>query len=672
VLAEAEGKKFEVLLADFVTTTDGTGIVHTAVMYGEDDFILGKAEGLARVHTVDLSGAFLPNVPEFAGLYVKDALVPILQSLTAKGRLYAKQAITHSYPHCWRCKTPLLYYAKDSWYIGMSQLRQQLVENNNTINWIPNHIQQGRFGDFIKEARDWAVSRERFWGSPLPIWISPSGKMLCTGSFDELRALAKDPSQIGESFDPHRPVVDQIILVKDGEEYVREPYVLDVWFDSGAMPYASGRTQAGETPANYIAEAIDQTRGWFYTLLALSTIIDGRAAYQNVVCMGHLVDETGKKMSKSLGNVFNPWETFETVGVDAIRWYFYTVNSPGEAKAFSYKEVQNSFRKTHLLYWNVFNYFVTYASVAGFEAPSDTVRAVLREKRLVNNEPITVLDRWILSRQAYACDEVTKQLDTLDFMRAGRAIEAYVIELSTWYLRRSRKRTYAAFFTVLYDVLMCLTTLLAPFTPFMTEYVYQTLRNSHHPASVHLTDWPTQFGARDTALEETMHSVQMAVELGLRVRAEQKCKVRQPLRQAALAGLSLTDELASILAEELNVLEVVAVSAIDPSFASASEGEVLAIGLDMQITPELQQAGDARELLRLVQNVRKSSGLQPGQLAHLEVAPQHRSLVEPLLQAAPGIVSDAFLVVDEATWTANPDAEIELNNETVALALKPL
>ena len=497
--------------------------------------------------------------------------------------------------------------------------------------------------------------------------------MLCIGSFAELKELAKDPSLIGAEFDPHRPIVDDIVLVKDGEEYVHEPYVLDVWFDSGAMQYASGRAALGEVPADYIAEAVDQTRGWFYTLLALSTIIDERPAYKNVVCMGHLVDETGKKMSKSLGNVFNPWETFKVLGVDAIRWYFYTVNSPGEAKAFSYKEVQTSFRKTHLLYWNVFNYFVTYATVAGFAPPSDEVRVTLHAQAMVNGEKIPLLDQWILSRQAAVRDEVTSQLDVYDFMRAGRALEAYVTELSTWYLRRSRKRSDQAFFTVLYDVLMNVSALLAPFTPFMTEYVYRTLKTESAPASVHLTEWPAVFSDRNEALENTMKNVQAAVELGLRVRAEEKVKVRQPLQTAALVGFTVEEEeLRGILAEELNVLEVTSMNSLEAGYAWTGDAQTLAVGLDLTMTDALQVAGDARELLRLIQNMRKSTGLQPGQLAHLEVAPQHRESVETLLQAMPSINSDAFLVVDDATWNANPLEEISVNGETIALALRAL
>lgn len=665
VLKEAEGKKFLVVPASFVTTEDGTGIVHTAVMYGEDDFNLGKAEGLAAVHSVGLDGKFLDSVPEFAGLYVKDALVPILKSLTEKGKLYAKQTITHSYPHCWRCKTALIYYAKDSWYIGMSKLRPELVANNDKVAWYPEHIKEGRFGDFIREARDWAVSRERFWGTPIPIWQSEDGEYVCIGSFAELKSLAQNPELISEQFDPHRPFVDEILLEKDGKTFKRQPFVLDVWFDSGSMPYASGRVEAGLFPADYIAEAVDQTRGWFYTLMAISTILKGESAYKRVVCMGHLVDDQGKKMSKSLGNIFDPWETFQICGVDAIRWFLYTVNGAGETKAFSPKELQTSFRKSILLLWNVFNYFVTYANVAGYEGLEEG--KIHEEARLSfeyqKNPDLSALDRWILSRQAYVSESVTTDLDEYNFTRATRTLEQYINDISTWYLRRSRKRTDRSFFAVMHVVLLNLTRMMAPMTPFVTEKIYQVLRPASWPESVHLTSWTVGYENKDAKINQSMELVRKAVELGLAVRANEKIKVRQPLRLAFISTKQqLDEELLQIIADELNVLEVKATPTIDEGYPSKTEGE-LTLALDTLLDDTLIQAGASRELLRHIQNLRKQKGLQPGQMVELRVGPQQRSLIEPLLTKE--LLGDSFLIISADTWAHEGDTEIEMLGETL-------
>jgi isoleucyl-tRNA synthetase len=653
-LKDVEGKKHEVVSADFVTTEDGTGIVHTAVMYGEDDFILGKKVGFAMEHTVGPDGSFLPRVTEFAGMNVRDALVPILKSLTEKGRLYAKQVITHSYPFCWRCKTALLYYAKDSWFIAMSSLRKELVENNNAVAWVPEHIQQGRFGDFVKEARDWAVSRERFWGTPLPIWTADTGDQICIGSLKELASLSKNP--LPANFDPHRPFVDDIVLVKDGVEYRREPFVLDVWFDSGAMPYASGRFEQGLFPADYIAEAIDQTRGWFYTLMALGTAVKGVSPYKRVVCMGHLVDEQGKKMSKSGPNALNPAEILSICGADAMRWWILTVNSPGEPKSFSVKELQTSFRKNILLLWNVFNYFVTYANLSNFETPT---------QHNVHTGNLTILDRWMLSRQADVSEKVTTYLEAYDFMRAGRLLEEYVGDLSTWYLRRSRKRNDQAFFEVMYNVLLNLSTLLAPFIPFVSERMYQVLRHESMSESVHLLDWPGTIGVGDTALEERMALVKEAVELGLAVRASEKIKVRQPLATAFLQyNGELESELLDILADELNVLSV-KTGNLEEGYPM-KQGMRLSVALDIQMTDSLIQAGLARDLLRQIQQLRKQKGYAPGQMVILCVDPEQRFLVEPLLESTPEISKDAFL--QEVVW-GSATQEIQLNNQTVFIDL---
>jgi isoleucyl-tRNA synthetase len=662
-LQGVEGKKYEIVPAHFVTTEDGTGIVHTAVMYGEDDFNLGKEVGLARVHTVGLDGTFNERVPEFQGLFVKDALVPILKDLTEKGKLYKKETITHSYPHCWRCKTPLIYYAKDSWYIGMSKLRDELVQNNEKITWIPDHIKEGRFGDFIREARDWAISRERFWGTPLPIWISGEGEMLCVGSFEELRSLAKNPENIPADFDPHRPFIDDIILIKNGQDYFREPYVMDVWLDSGSMPYASGREAQGLFPADYIAEGVDQTRGWFYSMLAISTLIKGTTSYQRAISFGHLVDEGGRKMSKSVGNIIDPWTVFHEHGSDALRWYLFTLNAPGETKAFNVKDLQTAFRNTHMLLMNVVSFYSTNRVLQGYEFPS------LKERQVARTMAQKVLDTWILSRQTAMLNEVTEQLDQFDYLRAGRAIAEFVTDLSTWYLRLNRKRTDELFFTMLYDAVMHVIQVLAPFTPFITEHLFNELRREEDPISVHLTAWPTEVGDYNEVYEKDMARLRLAVELGLSVRAQHKIKVRQPLAEAIVtAPQPLSDEHLALLMEELNVMSVRQGQAPD-GFASSRDEQEMSIALDLTISEALAEAGRARELQRLIQNLRKQAGFKPGEWAHLVVAPQHRSVVEPLLAAQPNLVNDAYLRVDETTWQGAPENELDLDGETVLLDL---
>ena len=639
VMDGADGRRFITVLADFVTTTDGSGIVHTACMYGEDDFVLGKQAGLTMKHSVNTYGHFLPHVTEFAGLYIKDALVPILKSLTEKGRLYKKQTITHSYPHCWRCKTPLIYFAKDSWYIGMSRLRSDLVAANQKVHWVPEHVRDGRFGDFIAEARDWAISRERFWGTPLPIWKNAAGDFYCVGSVDELRTLAKSP--LPADFDPHRPYIDDVVLVIDGQEYHREPYVLDVWFDSGAMPFASGRVAAGDFPADFIAEAVDQTRGWFNSLMAIGVILRGESPYKNVICMGHLVDEHGKKMSKSIGNVIVPADAFAVCGVDAVRWFIFAVNSPGENKPFGFKELQTSFRKALLPLWNVANYFITYANLEAYAGDAG-------EK--------SELDRWILSRLEVTRQVVTAHFEAYDLMRATRALEDFVQELSTWYLRRSRKRTDVGFFATMEQVLTTTCRLIAPIAPFIAEEIYQAI--VPNATSVHLAGWPEAHPENlDQAIEADMASARRIVELGLAARAEAKIKVRQPLRGIRTSAESLSAQLSTMILEELNISEI--------QYAAEEE-----MWLDPTITPELQELGEARDLLRLLQNLRKETGLNPGQVVALRFGADHADYLRPMFEKFPVLLESGFFTIDNQTWETMGETELDLNGRTLAVSFE--
>ncbi len=653
VFGDAPGKKHQVVAADFVTDTDGTGVVHTAVMYGEDDFNLGLAEGLVQMHSVGLDGCFLDNVPQFAGQNIREAIPQILTYLKGRNALYSKESHLHSYPHCWRCKTPLIYYAKDSWYIAMSKLRPELIAANETINWVPTHIRDGRFGDFVAEARDWAISRERFWGIPLPIWTAEDGSQICIGSLEELRSLAEDPSKIGEDFDPHRPFIDEIMLVKDGKKFVREPYVLDIWFDSGAMPVASGREERGEYPADFIAEAVDQTRGWFYSMLALAVATGKPAPYKRVVCMGHLVDETGKKMSKSVGNVADPDQIFAEYGADAFRWFILTVNAPGESKALSPKELQAAYRRSLMLLWNMASYFSTYANLAEFDPKQEVAKA-----------EYTALDQWALSRQRLIVAEMTELMEVADFQRAGRLLEEHIGELSTWYLRRSRKRSDTAFFATMRQLLRTTLQLIAPFTPFMADFLWKTLQEEGDASSVHLTPWPVVTEEADLELLSQMHRLRQTVERGLALRSSLGQKVRQPLASVYVTNLEgASEELLTILAEELNVFEVKQVAELPENWPS-SDG----VAFDTVLTDELLEAGLARELQRQLQQLRKNSGLQPGEWAVLTVAPEAKFIVEPLIVHYPKVLAETF--VKEVQYKEALE-EIVVGEHTVAVALTP-
>src|SRR3989339_1007350 len=441
---------WSVVPADFVSTTDGSGIVHTAVMYGADDFDLGTKLGLPKHHLVGLDGKFLSEAGPFAGMFVKDADPKVMEDLETRRLLLKKETITHTYPFCWRCKSPIIYYAKDSWYIRMSGLRDELLKANESIHWEPDYIKDGRFGEWLREVKDWAFSRERYWGTPLPIWICEAcGEKSCVGSFKELRERATHG--VEESFDPHRPFVDEVSLKCDkcSGSMRRVSEVCDVWFDSGAMPFAQwhypfenkeriegdsplpeggsrGVGEAPSFPADYISEAIDQTRGWFYTLLAVSVLLGKEAPYKNVICLGHVLDAKGKKMSKSIGNVINPVEVIDQYGADAVRWYMYTVNQPGDPKRFDLKALDEMVKKVFLILWNVLSFYELYAQNQG--------------KTEISVPSIHILDRWVLTRLHTLVRDATADLESYKVTEPARAIGEFVSDLSTWYVRRSRDR----------------------------------------------------------------------------------------------------------------------------------------------------------------------------------------------------------------------------------------
>lgn len=585
-------RAFFVVTADFVSTEDGSGIVHTAAAYGADDLRLCQEKGIPVRHVVDLRGRFRPEVERFAGIFVKDADPLIIEDLRERGLLYRAETIHHTYPFCWRCSTPLIYYALDSWYIRTTGVRDQLVANNAATNWVPAHVRSGRMGDWLENNVDWAFSRSRYWGTPLPFWECESCQRVRVVASAEELGLAPDA-------DLHRPFIDRVTLTCEdcGGTMRRVPDVLDCWFDSGAMPFAQrgyplagAEELAASFPADFISEAIDQTRGWFYSLLAISTLLFGRNAYRNVICLGLVLDTQGQKASKSRGNVMDPISLFDEYGADALRWYFYTSVPAGENYRMGTRDLQEIVRQFLLTLWNVYSFFVTYANVDGF-VPGERPEVAVAERPL--------LDRWLLSRLAGLVETVDGGLAGYDVTAAARPIQAFVEDLSNWYVRRSRRRfwrsqsetdTLAAFQT-LHRVLVTVARLLAPFTPFISEAVHRNLAGS----SVHLADFPvSEPGHRDLELERAMDAARAAVVDGLAARDRARIKVRQPLPSITVTT-AFEPELEAVIREELNVKAVL----VGPE-----------VVLDTEISDELRYEGMARDAVRLIQDLRKRSGLK--------------------------------------------------------------
>ncbi len=561
---------WEVVAADFVTTEDGTGVVHTAVMYGEDDYQLGMAIGLPAQHTVGLDGKFIDAVPGVAGKYVKDDATEaaILDYLTGRDMLYRTEQYEHSYPHCWRTSTPLLYYAMDSWYIRMSTLRDKLLASNDAINWVPETIREGRMGDWLRNVKDWAFSRSRYWGTPLPVWICQNeacGHQVCMGGKAELAQHGLEVSEL------HRPHVDApISCPKCGGTSVREPYVIDVWYDSGAAQFAQWHSRPEDTialaeqwPIDFIAEGLDQTRGWFYSLLAISTALgsDGTTAplfqgppYKNCVVNGLILAEDGQKMSKSKKNYVSPDEVFAHQGADAVRWYLLSATAPWQDKRFFEDAVRETFGKFFSTLWNTFLFHHQYAELDAWK-PSVAVLDSLQDL-VAGNE----LDRWLLSRLEATVAEAREQGNRFYLHKATRAIEDFVInDLSNWWVRRSRDRFWAetdspdkqAAHATLWWSLHSVARLVAPFAPFMVEHIWDAVRLPEDPESVHLARYPEP-GARDEALETRMAAVRDLAEAGRALRSKMGIPTRHPLGRALIVGEGL-GALADTLQEEINV-----------------------------------------------------------------------------------------------------------------------
>jgi isoleucyl-tRNA synthetase len=611
---EEKSKAFKVVVGDFVTTDSGTGMVHIAPAFGEDDMNVAKENDLPVLMTVDEEGKVSTNVPG-KGILVKkkneknryavDDL--IIEDLKQRDLFFKEKAYEHEYPFCWRCDTPLIYYAKPSWFIRMSELSDELVKQNTEIHWVPDHIKEGRFGEWLRGVKDWAISRDRYWGTPLPIWqCSQCDHVKVIESIDELTKLSGQTLE-----DVHRPYIDDVTFPCEKCKGVmtRTPEVMDVWFDSGAMPLAQFHYPFGAAekdkeaiesgryfPADYISEAIDQTRGWFYTLHAVATLLQKAGAvnvghaYKNVICLAHILDAKGKKMSKSRGNVLDPFDLMNEFGADAVRWMLFTINQPGVPKRFDVKGMRDVQNRVFRMLWNSYSFFVMYAEIDKWEPNKEQVKSE------------NLLDRWILSELQVLIREVDSKLEAYDVYGAGKAVEGFIDNLSNWYIRRSRKRFWKseddsdknAAYQTLHTVLVALAKLMAPFTPFIAEEIYRNLTGEE---SVHLAEYPmVDETLLDEGLNQKMQDVRKFVTIGLSLRATNKVNVRQPL-QSFVVKQELDFSLADIVKEELNVKEIVVDAALSTE-----------VDFDWTITPELKLEGQARELIRFIQELRKAAG----------------------------------------------------------------
>ncbi|GAB2608011.1 isoleucine--tRNA ligase [Streptomyces capparidis] len=723
-LVPLDGAHF-VVNAAYVTTEDGTGLVHQAPAFGEDDLRTCRAYGLPVVNPVRADGTFEEGLGLVGGQFFKKADEHLVADLDARGLLFRHVPYEHSYPHCWRCHTALLYYAQPSWYIRTTAVKDALLRENERTNWFPETVKHGRYGDWLNNNIDWALSRNRYWGTPLPLWRCEEGHLTCVGSRAELSRLAgRDVSGI----DPHRPHIDEVTLPCPADgcalTATRVPEVIDAWYDSGAMPFAQwGYPYRNKDvfersyPAQFISEAIDQTRGWFYTLMAIGTLVFDRSSYENVVCLGHILAEDGRKMSKHLGNILEPIPLMDRHGADAVRWFMAAGGSPWAARRVGHTTIQEVVRKVLLTYWNTVAFQALYARTSGW-APSAADPAPA-------DRP--VLDRWLLSELNTAVAEVTAALEAFDTQRAGKLLSAFVDDLSNWYVRRSRRRFWQgepAALATLHEVLETVTRLMAPLTPFITERVWQDLVRPvtpDAPDSVHLATWPeADRSLISPELSRDMALVRRLVELGRATRADSGVKTRQPLSRALIAASGfegLGPELRAQIADELNVAELASLSEVGGSLVDTSakanfralgkrfgkgtqpvakaiaaadavalsaslrasgaavvevDGEAVTlspeevvvtetpregwavanesgatVALDLHITPELRRAGLARDAVRLIQEARKTSGLDVADRIALRWQAGAEETAEALTEHA-GLVAEEVLAVDFA------------------------
>lgn len=611
-------RAYHVHAAEFVNMEEGTGIVHTAPAFGEDDYQLGQEEGLPFFSPVDVAGAFTEEFPLCAGTFVKEADPVIIENLKKRGLLYQHTLYEHDYPFCWRCGTPLLYYAMDSWYIRTTAVKDQLIENNRRINWYPSHVGEGRLGDFLLNLKDWALSRDRYWGTPLNLWTCEScEKVIAVGSRAELVERARD-KELARTVEFHRPYIDRVALrcPECGETMRRVPNVIDTWFDSGSMhtaqwhyPFENKEEFKESFPADFICEATDQTRGWFYTLLATSTIIHGEAPFRNCIVTGLGLDADGIKMSTSKGNVIDPWDLINVYGADCLRWYLCASSAPWRSKRLGEADVKGPLYRFLDTLRNTYDFFALYASIDGFDP----------EDHRVEEERLGILDHWILSRLSSTTKAVTEGLDNYDVITATEALEGFLDEVSNWYIRSSRRRFWKggmepdkiAAYTTLYQVLVNLVKLVAPFVPFIAEAIYQQLRKSSDPESVHLCGYPQVDEVWiNTTLEGEMALARSIASLGHQARNQAQVKVRQPLSRAIVEvaseaeGCVLSEGVLTLVKMELNVAAVEIVSTLQPYFHEVPAPNLRTLG--PRLGPLAQQAAewirsktaaDAREAL---------------------------------------------------------------------------
>ncbi|MBK3587237.1 isoleucine--tRNA ligase [Streptomyces sp. MBT57] len=722
-----------VVNAEYVTTEDGTGLVHQSPAFGADDLVVCRAYGLPVVNPVRPDGTFEEDLPLVGGVFFKKADEALTADLDARGKLFRHVPYEHSYPHCWRCHTALLYYAQPSWYVRTTAIKDRLLEENEKTNWFPESVKNGRFGDWLNNNVDWALSRNRYWGTPLPIWRCEDDHLTCVGSRAELTELTGTDQS---SLDPHRPFIDEITFTCTHEncqlEAYRVPEVIDAWYDSGSMPFAqwgypykNKEVFESRYPAQFISEAIDQTRGWFYTLMAVGTLVFDKSSYENVVCLGHILAEDGRKMSKHLGNILQPIPLMDQHGADAVRWFMAAGGSPWAARRVGHGTIQEVVRKTLLTYWNTVAFQALYARTSNW-APSAADPAPADR---------TVLDRWLLSELNALVDQMTVAMEGYDTQRAGKLLSAFVDDLSNWYVRR---RT-------LHEVVETVTRLMAPLTPFITERVWQDLVapvTPDAPESVHLSSWPkADLAAIDPALSSQMALVRRLVELGRATRAESGVKTRQPLSRALVAATgfeSLSPELRAQITEELNVsslaslsevggslvdttakanfralgkrfgkgVQAVAKAVADADAAALSlalregtaavevDGERITltpdeviitetpregwsvasdsgatVALDLEITPELRRAGLARDAIRLIQEARKNSGLDVADRIAVRWTSTSPATVEALTEHAP-LISDEVLAPDYAQGVADDTYGTPFEDEGLSLTFR--